>query len=637
MEEKSNLLHRISSRISAWPKAMINVILIAYAFILLEWSFFITQASISFMYRLDTGEKIVIYLVCSLLTALMGLVLLAFFGILDLIAGAIWPNLKKYLLVLPESLLLAVFAITALDNFTYTVFHFGLSTINRWEEIPYLLAFLAFNFFVTRKLAQSSAAQPRWAGIGKLALTICLVVASLIGAGVRYFSSNTTPSDLTVTSKSTQALPNIIILGTDGVSASNVSLYGAKFDTTPNLNKIAQTLMIAENNFTNAGHSMGSDVSMLSSKSPLETGVLYPPDILQGADVDETLPNLLKTLGYTTAQLAVPHYADADTANIEGAFDSVNCSDSSQFLYQLNRLFLFRLNDEFYMLNSILENAESRLKGVFMIEKMDNPIANILNLQVYGASDKERMSCLFNDLDQARATNTPIFVHMHMLSTHGSLFFPFNVKYSKGMIQTANWMDEFYADSILDYDMFAQQLIDYLKKNNEYNNTIIVFETDHGEQWSSDRRILLAFHFPNDEYAGKILANTQNMDIAPTILDYLKVDQPSWMQGDSLLQPVSKNRMIVSTYTKEIQGDDSGLWGINSSFIHPPFYQFSIVRVMECQEMVTFDMEKSTVSTSTVSNYVSPCDPVTLDTADVIKTKVGELLTQYGFHLPDDW
>ncbi len=109
------------------------------------------------------------------------------------------------------------------------------------------------------------------------------------------------------------------------------------------------------------------------------------------------------------------------------------------------------------------------------------------------------------------------------------------------------------------------------------------------------------------------------------------------MTGSSLLQSIPTDRLIVSTYTKEIEGDDSGLWGINSGFIHPPFYQFSIIRVMECQEMVTFDMEQSTVSTSRVTNYVAPCAQSSLDSADEIKGKVGQLLAQYGFELPDEW
>jgi hypothetical protein len=109
------------------------------------------------------------------------------------------------------------------------------------------------------------------------------------------------------------------------------------------------------------------------------------------------------------------------------------------------------------------------------------------------------------------------------------------------------------------------------------------------------------------------------------------------MTGSSLLEPLPTNRLIISTYTKEIEGDDSGLWGINSGFIHPPFYQFSIIQAVECQRMVIFDMEESTKTMTQVANYVAPCDLSTLDSADEIQQKVGQLLTQYGFTLPDKW
>lgn len=640
MKEKQNLVALIKSRISSWPKAILNIVLIAYAFILLEWSFYVTQASISFMYPLSFGVKVIIFLVSALMAALMAVGVSLVFCLIDLAVAAIFPKFKTYLLVFPESLLISIFGLTALDNFSYTVFHFGLSTENRWEEIPYLVAFLAANFFLVKSLAKSSGKSMRWVTTGKLALVAALTVVSLAAGSYQYFTgtSQAAQTAQTATASSTDKLmPNIIIFGTDGLSADSMSLYGASRDTTPNLDKLASTFLVSENNFTNAGHSMGSDVSMLTSKSPLETRVLYPPDILQGSDVDESLPSLLKSLGYTTAQLAIPHYADANVANIEGAFDAVNCSENSQFLYQTNRLFLFRLNDEFYMLDSIFDSAEGRLKGVFLIEKMDNPIADILNLKAYSPSDKERMDCLFNYLDEAKSSNTPLFAHIHMLTTHGSLFYPVNQKYSVGMVQTANWMDEFYADSIIDYDQYIQELVDHLKATGEYDNTILVIYTDHGEQWTTFKRIPLLFHFPNDDDAGKITANTQNMDIAPTILDYLNIDQPSWMTGSSLLEPLPTNRLIISTYTKEIEGDDSGLWGINSGFIHPPFYQFSIIQAVECQRMVIFDMEESTKTMTQVANYVAPCDLSTLDSADEIQQKVGQLLTQYGFTLPDKW
>ncbi|MHC1739543.1 MAG: sulfatase-like hydrolase/transferase [Anaerolineaceae bacterium] len=637
MKEKRIFSQFIKSRFALWPKALLNMVLISYLFLLLEWSFFVTLASISFMYQLNFGEKVVIYLICGLAAALIAAAVLLAFCLLDLIVAALFPPIKNYLIVFPQAFLLSIFGLTVLDNFTYTIFHFGLSNVPLIAQIAYLPAFLAANFFILKKLAKLSAKPLRWVVSVKLVLALLLVGTSVGLLGVNLENTQAHPTKQDITVQATKSLPNIIIFGTDGLSASSMSLYGAKFETTPFLDELAKTSLVGENHFTNAGFSMGSDISMLTSKLPLETRVLYPPDILKGSSVDESLPNLLKSLGYETVQLAVPHYAEANAANLEGAFDAVNCANNSQLLYGANRYFSFRFNDEFYLLNTIISQTKTRLMEVFLIEKMDNPILNITDLKLYGASDKERMSCLFASLKKAKSDGAPLFAHLHLLTTHGSLFYSDHKQFSADLVQSKNWMEEFYADSILDYDGYVNELVDYLKANGEYENTIIVIYTDHGMQWTSDRRLPLLIHFPNNEYASRITANTQNLDIAPTLLDYLGVAEPSWMSGDSLLESISPTRLVVSAYTKDIGGDDSGLWGIKGDFIHPPFYQFSIVRAIQCQRMVTIDLSISKVYTTTVANYVSPCDLNELDSSQAIQTQLGELLTKYGFDLPVDW
>jgi hypothetical protein len=612
-------------------------VLIAFLFIGVEWGFYVTEASISFMYKLSFLEKAQI----GLLSAFLGMVLAAcgviVFAGLDWIARKISLKVGGYLLVFPEAILLGIFYITIIDNFTYTVWHFGLSTISWPIAIIYFLLFTASWVYIDIRLARPGSQSPRWFEQGKVYLTLGITAVSLIVGVVAYTHSHLNASTEVVQRESTQQLPNIIIFGTDGLSAANMSVYGSSNETTPFLDEFAKTSLVSENNFTNAGHSMGSDVSLLTSKSPLQTGVLYPPDILRGEDIEESLPNILKSLGYETTQLAVPHYADADVANLEGSFDSVNCEPNSQLGYWFNKSTNYRFNDELYLFNSIVVTARDRLFEIYFVAKMDNPIADITNLKIYRDSDVERMSCLFDDLDQAIADGKPLFAHVHMLTTHGSLFYPEHQTFSGGMIQTKNWMNEFYSDSILDYDEFANELVDHLKAIGQYENTIVVIYTDHGEQWSSDRRIPLIFHFPGDEYAGQVTENTQNMDIAPTLLDYLGVEQPVWMTGSSLLQPLDPKRLIISTYTKSIEGDDSGLWGIKGGTIHAPFYQFSIVRAMQCQKMITFDLDKMTVTESKITNYVNPCDADSLESQDEIKTQVGSYLESLGFDLPENW
>ena len=51
--------------------------------------------------------------------------------------------------------------------------------------------------------------------------------------------------------------PNVILFGTDGLNAANMSLYGYSRDTTPYINTLANSSLVSQNNFSNAGNSPG--------------------------------------------------------------------------------------------------------------------------------------------------------------------------------------------------------------------------------------------------------------------------------------------------------------------------------------------------------------------------------------------
>jgi arylsulfatase len=81
------------------------------------------------------------------------------------------------------------------------------------------------------------------------------------------------------------------------------------------------------------------------------------------------------------------------------------------------------------------------------------------------------------------------------------------------------WSDDFYDDSILDFDMNVGEVIDELTKLGLLENTILIIGSDHGQQWNQLNRLPLIIRFPQGQYAGRIQTNVQNLDIAPTILD----------------------------------------------------------------------------------------------------------------------
>ncbi len=116
------------------------------------------------------------------------------------------------------------------------------------------------------------------------------------------------------------------------------------------------------------------------------------------------------------------------------------------------------------------------------------------------------------------------------------------------------------------------------------------------------------FHFPGDTHAGTIANNTQNLDIAPTILDYLGIDPPDWMNGQSLLKgepPAS--RPIFSAAPSYRYHNDEGRLQMNLSQLKPPFYQFGEIGMVICQKYYAFDTAAHTWQETDIQGYPTPC------------------------------
>ena len=72
-------------------------------------------------------------------------------------------------------------------------------------------------------------------------------------------------------------------------------------------------------------------------------------------------------------------------------------------------------------------------------------------------------------------------------------------------------------------------------------NTIVVINSDHASEWKTTPRVPLMIRFPNRQYRGRVSANVQLADVAPTILAYLGATTPAWMDGTSVLDTASIN------------------------------------------------------------------------------------------------
>ena len=103
-----------------------------------------------------------------------------------------------------------------------------------------------------------------------------------------------------------------------------------------------------------------------------------------------------------------------------------------------------------------------------------------------------------------------------------------------------------YLRCVKGIDDNIQRVIDYLKAEGLYENTIIVYTADQGfylgehdyrdKRWAYEEgmRMPLIIRFPQKIPAGtRSNAIVQNVDFAPTLLDFAGIDTPEYMQGQS--------------------------------------------------------------------------------------------------------
>ena len=368
--------------------------------------------------------------------------------------------------------------------------------------------------------------------------------------------------------------PNIFLITADGVNAEFMSLYGYPKDTTPFLSKMADTSLVGINAFNNSGNTSGSIVSILTGKYPIDTHVLYPPDILEGKDSYQHLPGILKLNGYYSTQLSFGHYVDAYQLNIKNGFNEAN--GRSYQSYWLNRATSFLPTNIGYFAYELGNRLFDRLKHIFYIRVMTNPYQEVTAPENF--EDQQKLEKLMNILDN---TDKPVFAQIHWMGTHGSRYFPSKQVFSAGQdpeLQT-DWEENLYLDAILDFDRAISDFYHELEDKGLLDQSIIIIGSDHGQHYVTDKRLPLLIRFPNGEYHQEITENVQNLDISPTILDYMGIVQPEWMKGSSLLKEIPPDRPIFAYSIGNVEVEDGSML---LSTITPPFYQFGYASMIIC-------------------------------------------------------
>ncbi len=603
----SSYLKIIGKHYSPYSLLITNLI-VSFLYVFFEWLFILTKPSFMSLLSITDQAWILVFGVIFL-AALTTTPLLVFIAIDRWVKPISKSNgLIKLGFVIPIAVA-SLMAFLLIDNFTYTVFKFGVISTSGYYRAIYILALVILILVVTHELFRFAAWIETKKGEGtarkrrQRSLAIILAVVFLVALGVPLWQGIMHQNEIGFGSNNTAQRddPNIILFTVDSLDASHMSVYGYERETTPFLEELAKTSLVANDAFTNAQGTIGSITSILTGRDPMETHVLLADDILRGVDSYRHLPGILKSRGYYSEQLSFSSYADAVDINFLNAFDLAN-GRKEYTQGPLEFITKYLPSNNAYFFYELESRLTDRLLHVLFIKEMENPYKQVTT-PMEKFNDQEKLESLESLLKEK---NQPVFVHFHWMGVHGPMFYPQNQQFSAGkdLSEQEKFDMDLYDDSILDVDAAIKELYAHLDAESLADReTILVIAADHSLKWAKVR-LPLIIHFPDDDHAGEINENAQNLDIAPTLLDYLEIPQPEWMDGQSLLTGLNPARPIFSTRISSTKKEEKeGKIEIDKSF-----YPYGRLAVLVCDTWFEVRLPTGENSMGKVPDYIGKCE-----------------------------
>jgi arylsulfatase A-like enzyme/Flp pilus assembly protein TadD len=307
--------------------------------------------------------------------------------------------------------------------------------------------------------------------------------------------------------------PNVILITLDTVRADRMGFLGSKLGLTPQLDALASQGVVFEHAYSQAPITPVSHATILTGTFPQYHGIRnfgdrLPPTV-------PFLPDILHAQGYHTGAFVGSIILDPKNgfaSGFERGFDVYNAGFHRQKTGERREASMQRRGE--VTLGFALEWIGQQKGGPFF-----------LWFHLWDAHDP------YNPPEPFRSK------------------FP-NAPYNAGIA---------YVDSIVG------KLLDYLRSQGLYDNTLIAVAADHGESlgehgelthsiflYDSTIHVPLLVKFPGNRFVSQhVNATASLVDLAPTVLDALGQTPPPSMQGRSLLpligNPHPENRPSLAT------------------------------------------------------------------------------------------
>lgn len=546
----------------------------AYLYVLMEWLYFVTKPSL-----LNVVGPFESFSYSTMIGLVSGLILTDFlivFSIvpigLDLLISLFLKRavfLFSRLLLLIPAFALTSLAILLIKNYSYTMYGY----IFRVEQFIFdyfyssLAVFSLFIGTILYSLNQQVFSETK--NILPLKVTTVLLAVITIVGGSYAFTTRNYAAETSLQAKDsisslpetgTDAVaptrPNIIFFSTDGLTAGSLGVYGGTRDETPYLRLFKKEAVQFYSNHADFSGTKGGLTAVQTGKSPLRTLLGFFPQQLTGKNSFENFPAILAAHGYANIEWTTRRYADSLDTGIINGYQMVNGRTANPLegilpkdlftQWSLPILFAYELNTRFFGVWRPL------LKEVMQLEDSEEVVDDSEESAAWSVSDDKRLSDV---IDWIKNSKKPIFAYLHLMGTHNG-HFQIADKFLTKSEELLTEKEKKRA-SIFTLDNNFDNFVANLRQLEKLDNTILVFMTDHAHSvvpTEFSDQIPLLIRFPNAQFAGtNIYKGTQNSDLIPTILEYMGLPVPKWLDGVSFL-PALKGELFSNRFIVGVSG-----------------------------------------------------------------------------------
>ena len=318
--------------------------------------------------------------------------------------------------------------------------------------------------------------------------------------------------------------PNIIIILADDAGYSDFGFMGSVEIKTPNLDQLALDGVTFNNAYVSASVCSPSRAGLLTGMYQQRFGheCNLDSDVNNSFDPNQiTIAEALKTEGYTTGLIGKWHLGDKTQNHpLKNGFD---------YFWG----FISGARNYFYDPNEVNRNSIRNVVENYSQTKFEGYLTDVLGEKAISFIDKNNQS------------NNPFFLFLSFNAPHT----PMQAK-EEVLQKFKDNPRQVYASMMWSMDEAIGNVIDALKENNQYDNTIIYFLSDNGAAMSNNASPFPYKGWKGNQYEGgiktpmvmtwknKIKSNTQfdgfisALDIFKTSLEVSNVNDELMVNAD---------------------------------------------------------------------------------------------------------